>query len=367
MRRTRQQAPDIRFAGTHFSDPFLEWLKGFSKNRRSTRDATKLSSEVLNYRHEVFPVRSVPVPDMPERVTLNRNYFKVQFANGRVNKDLTELFSEKGSNREWIGYGNAHDLGEFFEMAFHEILVNGFCLYAIEWKRIKVNRRYYTLPVEFNWVNPATAHIDKKNNNKYLIQKFSWISKFLNSYYQYTNHTFRKDETLIYRYPLLTSSPVSLSLKYLKELNQGIDFSLLQGQANVEPVNYSFELEKTRYRSSTEYWRKENITRIKVKRIFNQALGGLGVNLTTYYLVYAFAEYKKHLNLVREYFITEFNEQVIEQIRQKNGFKNSLQITYRGFVSDMLVNKAFSKYSKGEITSDEFLAEVKDNYDTDTF
>lgn len=366
MRRHRQSPPNTRFAGTHFSDPFLEWLKGFNKRERAIKDATALSSEVLNYRHELFPVRSVPVPERPGRVTLNRDFFNVQFANGKLNKDLTEFFSEEGSNRDTVSYGSGHDLGEFFEMAFHGLLVNGTDAYAIEWEKVKLNNRYYMLPITFHWVNPATVHINEHDEQNFLVQKFSPISKFIVSYYEYQDHVFSKDESLIFKYPTLRS-PVSASLKYLKQLTQGMDFSLIQGQANIEPENYSLDMEKTRYETATDYWRKQNMTRVKVRRIFNQPVGGFGVSLTTYYEVYAYAEYKKHLNVLRDYFVTKFNEQVMKRIQEKNDFATPLEVVCQGFTSNEFIDEIFSKYNRGEISVDDFVKKTKDNYDTNAF
>lgn len=367
MRRVRQSRPNTRFTGTHFSDSFSEWLKGFTKRKRATRDVTRMSNEVLNYRLELFPIRSVPVADNPGYVRHNRDFFTVQFANGKVNKDLTLFFSEEGEDRELVSYGSAHELGGFFELAFHGLLVDGIGTYVVEWERIKINNRYYTLPVGFHWVNPATVHIDERSNGKYLIQKFSLISKLTTSYYEYRDHVFKKDESLLFKYPTIPCSPVAQSLKYLRSLTQGMDFGLLQGQANIEPENYSLELEKTRYRSASTYWRNQNMTRVKVRRIFNQPIGGLGVSVTTFYEVYAYAEYKKHLNTMRDYFVSQFNNQIMERVQKKNGFAKPLYLAYQGFASNELIEEAFSEYSRGEIDVNAFLKKIKDNYNTDAF
>ncbi|MBI2613316.1 MAG: hypothetical protein HYW62_00875 [Candidatus Levybacteria bacterium] len=366
MRRRRHTPLSKRFEGTHFSDPFLEWLKGFTRKKLAIKDVTKLSNEVLSYRHELFPVRSVPMPENPGYVRYNRDFFTVRFHNEKVNKDLTAFFSEDRYGRRIVSNEYGHDLADFFTMAFHGLLVNGVDVYAIEWDKVKINKRYYTLPIAFHWINPATLHINENDNKRYLVQKFSSISKFIVSYYEYKNHIFSKAESLIFNYPA-SASPVSESLKYLKKLSQGMDFSLIQGKANIEPKNYSLELEKARYRSSAQYWRQQNMTRVKVRRIFNQSISGFGVALTTYYEVYAYAEYKKHLNIIRDYFISQFNNQIMELIREKNGFATPLQITYQGFTSSDKIDSTFLKYKEGKISVDEFIDELKDSYDTNTF
>ncbi len=146
-----------------------------------------------------------------------------------------------------------------------------------------------------------------------------------------------------------------------------MDFSLMQGQANIEPVNYSLELEKTRYDTLDKQWRLQHLTRVKVRRLFNQPVGGYGVSLTTYYEVFAYAEYKKHLNVLRDYFVSQFNEQIMTRIQEKNNFAKSLIIKYQGFTTNEQIDDAFLRYSKGKLNVDEFVATVKDRYDTNTF
>lgn len=364
MRRRKQNPPNDRFAGTHFEDLFLEWLKGYTKREEAIRDVTRLSNEVLNYRYSLFPVRSVPVKDHPGYVTHNREFFSIQFSNGKFQKHLTDYFSEKNYH-DGVSFGNAHDLGEFFELALHALLVNGLVIHAVEWGEVKLGTKYYILPVSFNWVNPAPVHINEDNEQEYVVQKFSFITKFLVSYFEYSNHTFSKSETLIFRHPTLPKSPVTEALKYLKDLNKGMDFSLIQGQSSVEPTNYSFRLEQSRYQSTTRYWRLQNMTRVMVRRIFNQPVSELGVPLTTYYQVYAYAEYKKHLNILRDYFVNQFNEQVMKRIQKENKFARLLVMTYKGFASNKEISSAFLDYSNRKITVDDFLNRIKDNYDID--
>lgn len=359
--RQRQSPPDRRFAGTHFEDPFLEWLKGHVKREEAVRDVTRLSNELMDLRHAIFPIRSVPVEDHPGYVTHDRNFFKVQFENGKTNKNLTEYFCDE-HYRDGVSYGNAHDLGEFFELALHGLVINGSVIYAVEWEKIQVNDRYYTLPTTFHWVNTATAHINKNDKENFLKQKFSFITKKIVTYYEYSDKAFREDETFILKYPGFPIFPVASSLKYIKDLSQGMDFSLTQGQANIEPLNHSLPLEITRYKTSTDKWRKQHMTRVKVSRIFKQPVGGQGIPLTTYYQVFAYAEYKKHLNTLRDYFMKEFNEQIMKRVQEKNNFATPMEMVCTGFTSNEDIDRAFDKYEKGEINSDQFVEKLKDDY-----
>ena len=359
--------PNSTFSGTHFSDPFLEWIKGFNKRKQAISDATQLSNEVLNYRNDLFPIRSIPVSGMPGRVSISHDYFQILSDDGVVNKNLTAYFSDESRYGNRVGYGKGHSLYQFFESVFYGILIYNIDIYAVEWSELKIGYRKYALPINFHWLNPATVRIDEKSEEKYLVQKFSIISKKIADYYEYNDHIFSKKDSLVFRYLDNHDCPVGNSIKYLQKLNQGMDFGLLQGRAGNEPENHSLEFEMTRYETLTNKWRQQNITRVKVKRQFSQPVGECGVAVSKYYEVFAYAEYKKHLNVVRDYIISQFTDQVLTQVKSKNGFKKSFRIKFQGFATNDQIDKAFQMYSNMELNVAEFLNAVKDNYDTDTF
>lgn len=355
------EPPPTRFEGLHFDDPFKEWLNKHNKREQATKDITKLSNEVFDYRNDLFPVRSVPVPDRPGRVTLDQEFFTIEYSGKRLKEYLNNYFSEESYSRtEKISLG-AHDLAEFFMFALHELLVDGIFINAIEWGEKKIGTKKYILPISFNGMNPSTVKIKKTQQGYSVKQSFSPFAKFINTFYTYKNAFFENDEVLIFKHPFYPSSPVGISLKLLKDLKAGMTFSLLSGEALNNPTYKSMQFEKTRGKSSTSFWRKQKIARVKVRRIFNQNLGGSGINLTTYYQIYAYKEYKKTLNDLREYLMAEFNKQVIERIRTKNNIKRPILMRYKGFISNDQIEELFKKFQEGKITGQEFIENTKDD------
>lgn len=360
---TRNNQPDRKFAGLHFDDPWKEWLKGFKKREESIRDITRLSNEVWNYRNDLFPVRSIPVPTRPGYVTYDSNFFRIETKGKRLTKDLTDFFTEEHFNRDSISYGNAHDLGEFFELVLHEILVNGISIYAMEWNEADVNGKKYFLPISLSYVNPATVEFVGNQKDIVAKQKFSWIAKALNTYYEYENNDFNQGELVIFKHPTLyPSSPVGQSLRYLNQLRQWLTFTLWQGKANAEPLNHSLRVERARYQLASEYFKKQAISRVRVKRLFNQPVGGNSVGLTTYYELYAYAEYKKHLNFLRKYFVEQFNDQILNLVMEKNQIKSPLKLKYRGFATDEVIEQALKDFENRKNDVNSFLEVIRDDY-----
>jgi len=363
----KNKRPDRKFGGLHFDDPWKEWIGGFKRREEAVRDVTRMSNEVWNYRNDLFPVRSIPVVEHPGYVTHDRNFFRIITRGKKISRDLTQYFTEE-HYREGIGYSNAHELGEFFELALHEVLVNGISAYAVEWGDVEISDKKYVLPTSLLGINSATLEFLEGQGKVIARQKFSWLAKCLNTYFEYQNHVFHKDELVIFTHPTFYPlSPVAESLRYLKQLRQWLVFILWQGKANAEPTNRSLKVESARYRLADSYLRKQVLARIKVRRIFNQPIGGYNTSLTTYYELYAYTEYKKHLNLLRRHFVKEFNDQLLAVVQKKNKIKLPLLLEYRGFSSDETIDKALRDFEDRKIDVSGFLDAIKDDYDKELF
>lgn len=363
----RNRDPNRKFAGLHFEDPWNEWVKGFKRREEATKDATQLSNEVYNYRHDLFPVRSVPVESHPGYVTHSQNFFRIKTRDNKLSQALTDYFTDEHSYRDdSISYGNAHDLGGFFEFVFHGLLVDGVSIYAIEWGEKTLGTKKYILPLTLLYVNPATVNFN--DSSKITIQRFSLVSRLMNDYFEYQNNKFEADELIVFKHPTLyPTSPVGQALKYIKNLKQWLSFSLWQGKANAEPTNHSLRVEIARYRHSDDFLRNESISRIKVKRLFKQPIGEQRVGATSYYEVLAYAEYRKHLNLMRDYMIREFDGQLLTLVQSKNDIKSPITLDYRGFANNDVIDQALKNYQDGKIDVNGFVKAIEDDYNKKLF
>jgi len=358
-----------KFGALHLEDTVKDWLSGRRKREKAISDAMQLSNEVLHRRNELFPVRSVPIPNKPGYVTHNTNFFRIVTRGKKISKDLTYYFTDEhySPRKDRISYGNAHDLGGFFNFVFHYLLTEGKAFYGIEWKEIMINDRKYNLPISLPWINPSTVILQQSTDGLVAKQKYSWVAKEVNNYYKYQDHAFKKDEFVSFKHPNdFPKSPVKTSMNLLDDLRQWWKFSLWQGKANNERDNHSFPLERTRYRVSSEYRRKQDIARVKVKRIFREPVSGV-MPVTDFYEIYSYKESKKHLNNIRRYVVQVFNNQVLKRVQEKNNIKSEIRLEYRGFTTNQKIEKLFSKYKKQIITVNDFIEQIKDRYNCELF
>ncbi|NQS89777.1 hypothetical protein HQ584_08325 [Patescibacteria group bacterium] len=356
---------DYKFTGLHFHDQFLEWLRGYSKRDEATKDATKFSNETINQRHILFPLRSTLVKDNPDYVTHNLEYFKINTRGSRIQKDLGNYFLNKYymPRDERVGYSShGEELGDLFNNAYQGLITDGICAFAVEWGKVKINGKVYQLPIDFSWINPATLKISRKGNH-IAFQKYSWISRNAENYYEHKDHFFEKGEILIFKHPTYPSSPLNEALPLVDKVREWFTFSLRQGKASNEPENHSCKLETVRYQSSDDVARRQAIARVRARRLFNLPIGGFGVALTVFYKVYAHSKHLIQLNAIRDSVVSSFARQVLEEVRERNSIASEILLEYRGFVTNEKINKAIKMFKKRNIDTTEYLSLVKDDID----
>lgn len=338
MNRSKSQH---KFNATHLEDTFKEGIKGYSKRRWTTRDAMKFHNEIYNYRRDLFPTRSVPSEKNPGYSTLDTNFFRIVSRQKTVERDMnTHFVIEKYGRNEGISYG-ANDLSQFFMFILQDLLMHGISMYCMEWGDVRFVRKTYSVPLYLSYVNTATVSFNRGKSEIFAKQRYSWLTKKLNTYYTYNNHNFMEDETFLLTHPThFPSSPLRESMSYIDKVREGSNFSLLQGEAFANPENHAMPIERARYDLSEKHWHAQYIARLKVRRIFKQTVGGLGVNLNTFYEAYAFAEYKKHLNDIRNYLISEFNSQILARVKEKNNITEDIVLEYAGFTSNEDIDSA---------------------------
>ncbi len=361
----RNRKRDYKFKGLHFHDPFFEWLRGYAKRKTTTRDAMKLSNETLNHQN-LFPLRSIPVPNKPGYVTHDYSYFRIRTRGKIIQRDMNNYFLNKYymSRDKRIGYTSQGDeLGNLLNTAYAELVIHGISAYSVEWGEVNIDGKKYELPIDFSWINPATLKFNK-NGEYFASQKYSWVSREAEDYFNYENHYFKREDILVFKHPTsFPVSPVGKSLKFVRDIQQWVRFSLWQGKASNEPGNHSLYLETARYKASEDVRRKESIARVRVRRIFKLPIGDYGVGLTAFYEVYSYAEYLKQLNIARDSIITSFCEQIFKEVQKRNGIASQLELEHRGFTSNSKIDNVLNRFKKRGITASDFVEMVEDKKD----
>jgi hypothetical protein len=131
-----------------------------------------------------------------------------------------------------------------------------------------------------------------------------------------------------------------------------------QVEAQAQPHNTSYQLEKVRHLSYTKLEREYDILRARIRKIFKLPVEHFGYSsgpeTTEFYRAYRLIEFVKFITEFRTYLIDTFNEQVMKRIQSKNQLEMTPRIRYLGknFSSEELED-FLSRFHTGELTYEE--------------
>lgn len=348
--------------GSSIDDPFLSYIKGYSRLEAASRDSMGLFNETMFIRNSLFPLRDVPVSDRPGYITHERDYFSFECDNLTIKEDLEKYFTDKYSRYRDNLYGNGDDLGGFLNMIAYQLMVTGISFYRTCWDEIDVKSNKYVLPVDFDYLRDSTMKIKKRNGHiaEYL-QKYSIITYYFTNKNYFKGYgdkeiprkvSFLPEEVFYCKYPISSDSPAKASLKYLKQIKKFWDFGLDKAKSGADPDDHALSVEKTRYVAYADENRKYDLAKSKIRTIFHYLTEGNNLKMTQYYDVYRVMRYKKFLNTMRSYLIHEFNRQVMKVVAKKNNFDSVPKLRYDGFLTNKELDAAFDAYKKGELSFD---------------
>lgn len=356
-----------REKGYVFDDPFLGYITGRDEAEKVSWNAMELSSETDSIRYSLFPLRDIPVVDRPGYVTHERNYFGIECDDPVLKKDLEMYFTDEHSFYRDGLYGRGDTLGGFLESIAHELFVGGDSFRMIEWEVVDVKGRKYQLPVDFEYLRNETMKIRRKHG--VIVgyrQKYSLFTYFKEKRFKGwedkekpRSFEFDKDEVIYCKYPFAKKSPTMQSLKYLKPIKKFWQFGIDQSRSGVEVENHYLPIERARYTTYTREKRKYDIARGKIRTIFNWLMEVNGPRLTQYYDVYTVIRYKKFLNDFRDYFVREFNDQILTVVAKKNNITSIPKLIYSGFVSNKDLDSVLNKYADGLLSFDQIVEVIK--------
>jgi len=351
--------------GSSIDDPFLSYIKGYSRLEAASRDSMSLFNETMFIRNSLFPLRDVPVSDRPGYVTHERDYFSFECDNPTIKDDLEKYFTDKYSQYRDNLYGNGDDIGGFLNMIAYQLMVTGISFYRTYWDEIDVNSNKYVLPADFDYLRDSTMKIKKRNGHiaEYL-QKYSIITYYFTNKNYFKGYgdkkiprkvSFLPEEVFYCRYSISSDSPAKASLRYLKQIKKFWDFGLDKAKSGADPDDHSLSVEKTRYVAYADENRKYDLVKSKIRTIFHYLTEGNNLKMTQYYDVYRVIRYKKFLNTMRSYLVHEFNKQVMEVVAKKNNFNSVPRLRYDGFLTNKELDAAFDDYKKGRLSFDDLI------------
>ena len=338
--------------GLHLPDNFLATVKGFSRLWRFSRDSTVgFQSEIDGISNALFPLRDVPIPNMPGRVTHERDYFLVRHPDPSIKKIIEDHFFDRFTRREL--YGAGHDLAGLFDFVVQHLLTEGRAYYVIEWEDKDIHDSVYRLPSNFRSLSGETV---RKTHNGY-IQQYSWYTYFFERQFKdwdrkryKRTYRFNKDEILDFRY-IERKTPVGDSIKFIPVFERFWQYGLNSSRAGAEPDNQMLSVERTRHTTYSHQKRIYNIAKAKVAKRFNYVATGVGSDyaLTEFYDLYTVVRYKKFLNRLRKQLVEDFNLQVLNPVAEKNNLGNAPLLELRYVLTDEQIDEIFSQFITHQI------------------
>ena len=368
---TRKRTHPRQRKGYVFSDPLLDYAKGYARLEKATQNSMELSGE-LDVASFLFPTRTVPVEDRPGYVTYERDYFSIDYPDASVKKDLERYFAAEHSIFRHDLFGSHGGLGGFFESIAKQLLIVGESFYWMDWDEVDIGENKYQLPLSFDYVNAGTTKAVKKAGvvDSY-VQKYSlftyWRERQIglgSMFKDYMDNVkprtvnFSKDEIFHCVYPFAKKTPTAASMKFLPTVRAFWQFGLNQGKGNNELDNYYLPIERARHTTYAAEKRKYDIARAKIRTAYNYLIDPNGPQITEYYDLFVAVRFKKFLNDFRDYLVREFNSEVLERVKVKNNLADTPQLKYSGFVTNQEIDNAFRAYESGALSLEEFTEAV---------
>ncbi|MFA4995723.1 MAG: hypothetical protein WC536_01115 [Patescibacteria group bacterium] len=338
-------------------DEFLRFVKGFDAREKATRDGTQLFIETNRFKDELYPPLTKPA-GRPGYVTYNSDYFDLENKNAVLRSNLMEYFLENESRI----YSGANDLAQFFEFSFFGILVDHFSAYFIEWKQQKVNNSFYILPT-FHHLDGATIKIRKKADRLRSVKhSYSLWTYLANKEARPKTTIVGSEDIFLVEYPFSKESPTQQSSRELSVATEFLQFSVNQSLGWAEPDNHSLGVERARHITFQEVKRRQDISRGRIRKKFNHLYQEGSV--TNYYDIYICNRYSKFLNDIRNYLIEQFNTQILEEIRKRNGFKSPIRLGLKEdiFIKNEDLESAWTGFQAKKISVDEYVKRAIKKY-----
>lgn len=358
--------------GSATEDRLLLSLKGEDLITSATTDVMDLHKEAYFIYYELFPPYRKPVEENPKRYTLEEDYFYFSQSPKKIKVLLQDYFLNNHSQYRDRMYGSGESLARFFGSCALQLVTTGKVFYEIIWEEVEIEGKKYFLPGNFSYLPTHTMKaVCKGNKIAYYIQKYSlftYLKNKLSKSYSFDkidarSTFFKKDEILFLKYPLSKISPTYHSLGMLPKADYFSRFSLSWTQASAERDNHQLRLEVARYKNYLNEQKKSAYARARIRRLYNYLpIENNNTKITQYYDIYTCIRYLKYMNLIREYLVREFNDQVIKVFAEKNNLKHVPTLQYRGFMDNKVLNDALKSYKQGKLSYEKVVEEVISKY-----
>lgn len=334
--------------GYWLDDDFLSLIRGHKAFESTDRDARKFSIEIDRVGNNLF------------RIGDDEKYLSITHSDIELKQDLNMYFIMEYRRYRDRLYNNHFHLGNLFNDFMQMLVIYGECFHALDWEEKDIESRKYWLPSNFRYLRTSTMskRVNRKGEIVGFVQKYSPFAKlsYDPSEKKIRKFNFEKDEIFHVKYPLEGIQPVKRSMHLLKPILRFWDFGLERSESWSNSTRLKVVVAgQKRY---SEEKRKYALARAEVRRNFHYLLNIDDLTITEFYDIFLVRRYKKELNIVRDYFVEQFNQQIMVPFAAKNGLTEVPQLVLSGFMTNEEIDGYFNSYVRKKITSKKFIDEV---------
>lgn len=327
-------------------DPFLSYIKGYTRYEETGRDAMQFTIELRGLEF-LFPY------------SMNSNdYFVITHSGSKISKVLNEHFLIRRRSYEQI-YGNMHDITGWFGSILKESATYGDQYYAIDWSTPK-NKKELVLVNGFTYLHASTMNIE--HNLGGVItgyrQKFSRLAYLDKTYGQEKMvrvFNFEPDEIFHIKYPLCDIPPVKQSLGLLKKSQSYWKFTLDRARSGGSKVGMGIRAEMASYVDYVAEQRIFSFIRAKIGKNFHQFDAIREIPRTNYYDAYILCRYMKDKIIARQFLVDQFNKQVFIPLAKRNNIKKPPILEMKGLTTEAEINDLMDAVNQNLIDHNEFI------------
>lgn len=327
-------------------DEYLRKMKGYDSLREMHRTNYVINNAVDSLRNSLFSYKK-------------QKHFEIECAD----PDLRQLLNDTVLRQQFDGiYGQAYDLEGFLRMTLASLLVFGRCFYKIDWVEKDHNAHGKRWLIQrIRWLAVETMEVIRDNDQIHSFKQ-EYSDHCGNKSVRGTTFTFEKDEILFVEWIFDGDenkgvSPLKRLIQHSEEMGTAFEDMRLQVHAFSHPEDHSYKAERLRHTPWKEIRGELDQSRIKMQ----SSLGIIpNAPMTEYYETYQFVKFRKRIARIREFLLSEFNEQIVTNIAKRNKFRESARINLIGYMSEGEIQDLFDSYKKKEITGEKLREAFQD-------
>jgi hypothetical protein len=332
-------------------------MKGYVISDEELRKAKGYN--ILDYMYSRNPIIYSSINDVTSSMfnIFREDHFDLVCTQPKVMR----LFAELVSRHPIEGlYGNQfHGLDDFLSNVFKSLITFGKVFTRIDYSQAQIQGQTAWKIQRIRWLPAETMRVvHKKGEIKGFVQQYS---KICQDERLCKKTEFTPDEIFFVEWmfdgrrlkgvsPLLSLIPhAKRHLKFLKVMER-------KTYAMANPQDHSFKIERAKYAS----WEKEKrLNEISELRIRSTIGAWSDAPMTEYYGTFRFAKSRQRIAAIREYLLTQFNQQVVNTLSRKNGLNESVEIKLKGYLTSSEIGQLIQRFQNGQISQNEMITTLQ--------